>query len=145
MGDAEHLPCDDASIDRIVGGAILHHLDLNKAYSEIARALKPGGLAVFVEPMGHNPIINWYRRRTPQMRTPDEHPLLLADFDHARGYFRSVSVEYFHLTSLGVVPLRATPLFRPAYALTDALDRTAMRFIPSLRGWAWSAVIQLSR
>ena len=60
-------------MDRIVGGAILHHLDLDKAYSEIARALKPGGLAVFVEPMGHNPIINGTGAGPPKCH-PDEHP-----------------------------------------------------------------------
>ena len=59
--NAEFLEFDDNSFDLICGTAILHHLDLTRAYSELARVLKPGGLAVFMEPLGHNPLINVYR------------------------------------------------------------------------------------
>lgn len=38
----------------------------------------------FSEPLGHNPIINWYRNRTPEMRTEDEHPLLIKDIEFAK-------------------------------------------------------------
>jgi hypothetical protein len=38
----------------------------------------PAGWALFSEPLGHNPLVNWYRNRTPEQRTEDEHPLLLS-------------------------------------------------------------------
>lgn len=145
VGDAEHLPFDDESFDRIVGGAILHHLDLGLAYPEIARVLNPGGFAAFVEPLGHNPAINWYRSRTPSMRTADEHPLLTSDIDAARRLFSSVRVGYYHLFALGVVPLRNTLLFRPALAIGEGLDRVVMRAVPRIRPLAWQAIIQLER
>jgi SAM-dependent methyltransferase len=48
VADAERLPFDDASFDLVFGHAVLHHLpDLDRAWREIHRVLRPGGLAVF--------------------------------------------------------------------------------------------------
>ena len=143
--NAEELSFPDESFDIICGTGILHHLDIERSYSEIARVLKPGGMGVFFEPLGHNPLINWYRGRTPQMRTPDEHPLLAHDLKLAERYFSAVDVEYFHLFSLGIVPLRNTPLFKPLYALTEMLDRVSMAIIPPLKNWAWYSVLALRK
>jgi ubiquinone/menaquinone biosynthesis C-methylase UbiE len=46
---ATGLPLE--SIDVVFGEAILHHLDLEHAANEIRRILRPGGYAVFVEPI----------------------------------------------------------------------------------------------
>jgi ubiquinone/menaquinone biosynthesis C-methylase UbiE len=143
--NAEELEFPDRSFDVICGSGILHHLDLEKSYSEIARVLKPGGVGVFFEPLGHNPLINWYRNRTPEMRTPDEHPLLMRDLEIAERYFSKVEVKYYHLFSLGVVPLRSTPLFTPLFKLTEMLDRAAMAVIPPLKKWAWISVMALRK
>jgi hypothetical protein len=59
--------------------------DLSLACSEIARVLRPGGPAIFVEPLGHNPLINAYRKRTPALRTVDEHPPTKARFVRSAG------------------------------------------------------------
>ena len=64
--DAEHLEFDDGSFDLVFGSGILHHLDLNRAYAEISRVLNGNGTACFIEPLGHNPIINLFRRFTPR-------------------------------------------------------------------------------
>ena len=143
--NVEELPFDDSSFDIVCGSGILHHLDLEKSYGEIARVLKEGGVAVFDEPLGHNPIINWYRKRTPSMRTSDEHPLLMSDLKLARRSFSSVNVQFYHLFSLCVVPFRSTRFFKPLYALTEGLDRIAMTIIPPLKSWAWCSVIELRK
>jgi len=44
------------------------------------------GSAIFIDPLGHNPAINMFRRSTPDLRTEDEHPLLLEDFRLAGRY-----------------------------------------------------------
>ncbi len=138
--DAEHLSFADARFDLIVGSGILHHLDMARAFAEVARVLRPGGRAIFYEPLGHNPAINWYRRHTPDMRTADEHPLVMGDLDAAARWFE-VRTRYHHLTSLALVPLRRTRLFRPLYAVTETIDR--LLFLMPLRRWAWCAVIEL--
>jgi SAM-dependent methyltransferase len=46
--DAERLPFADASFDLVFGHAVLHHIpDLERALSEFARVLAPGGTIVF--------------------------------------------------------------------------------------------------
>lgn len=45
---AEELPFEDASFDLVLGHAVLHHLpDLERAFGEFNRVLKPGGTVVF--------------------------------------------------------------------------------------------------
>ncbi len=141
--DAEATTFPDHSFDLIVGGAILHHLDLNRAYAELARLLAPGGRAVFIEPLGHNAIINLYRKATPEQRTPDEHPLLRTDLAHARQRFAHVGVWYYHLMSLAAAPFTKTPLFQPLLAMFSALDRALLK-IPAIQPYAWIAVLEFS-
>jgi SAM-dependent methyltransferase len=46
--DAETLPFEDAAFDLVLGHAILHHIpDLDRAFAEFFRVLKPGGTVVF--------------------------------------------------------------------------------------------------
>src|SRR3954451_24872798 len=46
--DAERLPFDDASFDLVFGHAVLHHIpDLDAAFAEFARVLRPGGVLFF--------------------------------------------------------------------------------------------------
>ncbi len=46
--DAESLPFADQSFDLVLGHAVLHHLpDLNRAFSEFHRVLRPGGRIAF--------------------------------------------------------------------------------------------------
>ena len=46
--DAESLPFADESFDLVFGHAILHHIpDLERAFSEFARVLRPGGTVAF--------------------------------------------------------------------------------------------------
>jgi ubiquinone/menaquinone biosynthesis C-methylase UbiE len=78
--NAEHLDLDE-KFNLICGSGILHHLNLTNALHEIKRVLQPGGHAVFIEPLGHNPFINLYRRFTPKIRSQDEHPLLVKDLE----------------------------------------------------------------
>jgi SAM-dependent methyltransferase len=66
------------SIDVVFGEAILHHLDLERAAIEIARILRPGGFAVFVEPIRDSATLRFLRRlmRSRQQEiSPYEYPL----------------------------------------------------------------------
>ena len=142
--DAEALQFESNTFDLICGTGILHHLDLRRSYAEIARTLKPNGVAVFTEPLGHNPFINLYRKLTPSMRTVDEHPLHMADLRLAGQYFGKVEKRYFHLNSLLAVPFRRVPGFRGILSTLDAADRALFTLVPPLRPLAWQVVLVLS-
>ena len=142
--DAERLAFPSSSFDLICGRAILHHLDLARASAELARVLRPGGEAIFWEPLGHNPFINLYRRSTPAMRTVDEHPLLIGDLRAFRQHFSGVQTQYFTLCPLLAVPFRSLPGFGPLNSALEAMDRVAFRFMPALGKFAWQVVIVLS-
>jgi SAM-dependent methyltransferase len=142
-GEAMDFP--DHTFDLICGSAILHHLDLNKAYAELARTLKPHGSAVFSEPLGHNPLINLYRQRTPQLRTADEHPLKMRDLKLARKYFGKVEMKSFYLLSLVGVPLRRTFFYPAVRSFLNACDRALFAVIPFFRRYAWISIITLSQ
>jgi ubiquinone/menaquinone biosynthesis C-methylase UbiE len=62
VADAESIPYDDASVDLVVGHAVLHHIpDVELALREVLRVLRPGGRFVFAgEP---TTIGDWYARR----------------------------------------------------------------------------------
>jgi len=48
QADAEKLPFDDESFDLVLGHAVLHHIpDLEQAFREFHRVLRPGGAIVF--------------------------------------------------------------------------------------------------
>jgi ubiquinone/menaquinone biosynthesis C-methylase UbiE len=134
--DAENTDFGSATFDMVVCNGVLHHLDLTTAYREIARILKPDGMVIALECLGHNPLINWYRRRTPYLRSPDEHPLHIEDVELARQYFRDVRVRYFNLATLAAAPLWKTPLFRPVAALLAGVDALLLR-APVIQRQAW--------
>lgn len=143
--DAEATDFADESFDIICGTGILHHLDLNVAVKELARVLKPGGKAIFIEPLGYNPAINLYRAMTPNMRTPDEHPLLRKDLALTKCYFQKVETEFFHLLSLLAIPFRNTPKFHGLVRLLDKVDAMIFKLLPVVKLLAWTIVITVSQ
>lgn len=137
--NAEDLEFPDESFDLVIGRAILHHLDLEKSYAAIARVLKPGGAAIFLEPLAHNVLINLYRHFTPHLRTEDEHPLKMREVRAARAHFDAVETKFFTLTSMGaLVAAKAPKLFEPLKNGLDKVDAGLFRVAPFAGRWAWT-------
>lgn len=68
----------DGSYDAVFGIAILHHLNLEKSAQEVYRILKPGGVAVFSEPLRDLAALRKLRPLAPfvvRNASPDEYPL----------------------------------------------------------------------
>ena len=63
--DAAHLPFEDGSFDLVFGHAVLHHLpDLDAAFREFQRVLRPGGVVAFCGEPSHygDRIARWPKR-----------------------------------------------------------------------------------
>ncbi len=142
QADAEQLPFPDATFDRVWGNAILHHLNLPRAASELRRVLRPGGLAVFCEPWGDNPILDLARRWLPyprKQRTPDEKPLQSGDLKALQSVFPGLQFQGFQLLSM---VRRLFPFPRMADGL-NWCDRHLLRAWPSLGRYCRYAVLTL--
>lgn len=142
--NAEELEFPGQHFDRVFGSGILHHLDLPRALTEVARVLKPSGKACFFEPLGHNALIRLYRKLTPKMRSEDEHPLLASDLKNLHRFFCKVEVRYFHLLSLAAIPLRNRAGFGPVLGFLNRMDQILFSLLPFLRKQAWIVVIDLA-
>ncbi len=127
--DAEQTEFAPETFDLIHEYGALHHLDLSPAYKELSRLLKPEGKLVCTEALRHNPLIHWYRRRTPHLRTEWEvkHILGVSDIDQARKYFTEIKVRFFHLAILLAVPFRRTRLFGPLCRIFNRVDSLLLR------------------
>jgi SAM-dependent methyltransferase len=143
--DAEYLPFADNSFDAVWGCAILHHLDLDIAGRELRRVLRPGGVAVFCEPWGGNPILSLARRRLPypgKERTPDERPLNRDDLRPLRRLFPGLEVRGYQLLGMVRRALRRQPR---AGDRLDRWDETLLRRFPALENWCRYVVLTLGR
>jgi SAM-dependent methyltransferase len=146
-GDAHHTPFPDAMFDYVVGNGALHHLDLEKALTEIARVLKPGGKAVFLEPMYDHPLLWALRRLTPKTHTADERPLSFVDLDRAPKGFKSCGHREHFLLAVCAAPAH---LLGKRFALSvigalDRVDEQLMRLLPGLRRFAWLTVMEMEK
>lgn len=143
--DAEALEFPDDFFDVILCSGVLHHLDLDKAYPQLARVLKPAGQILCIEAQGTNPLINLYRKRTPHLRTSweAEHILALRQVDQARAYFGEVDITFYHLFTLLAIPFRRTRLFSPLLSVLETIDKLVLR-IPGVRRMAWQMIFVLS-
>ena len=133
--DAHRTSFAAATFDLVVGRSILHHLDWEVAIREVSRILKPGGVAVFTEPLGGNPAAKLIRRLTPRARTKDERPLereqiLFADRVIGSGQHRFgnlISVPLAMMTSL-VLKSPDNPLLKAADPIDRLIARTPMKY-----------------
>jgi SAM-dependent methyltransferase len=142
--DGERLPFADESFDGVWGNAVLHHLDLRRAARDLRRVLRPGAVAVFCEPWGGNPVLNWARRRLPysgKRRTPDERPLCRRDLTVLREVFPDLKVRGYQLLSMARRVLRA----RRVVAGLDWCDQLLLGRVPLLQDYCRYVVLTLRR
>jgi ubiquinone/menaquinone biosynthesis C-methylase UbiE len=70
--EAEELPFADESFDLVFGHAVLHHIpDLDKAFAEFRRVLRPGGMIAFAgEPSRYGDRLAALPKRTGMLVAP---------------------------------------------------------------------------
>lgn len=140
--DAHRLDFPDNFFDMVVGRAIIHHLDFNVAIQQINRVLKPGGLALFVEPLRDNPVLRIARLLTPKARTKDEQPLSRSQIRSADKTFHRNAHLFFNFFTIpaGIASslLCHEPdnqLMRLAHRLDLGVSHTPLKY------WMRSAVL----
>jgi SAM-dependent methyltransferase len=144
QADAERLPFDDASFDRVWGNAVLHHLDLAKAGRELFRVLKPGAVGVFCEPWGHNPLLRWARRSLHypgKARTADERPLRMDQLRLLQEIFPGGEVIGYQFLAMA----RRVLGHRPIVDWLDRWDRRLLAGVPILQRYCRYVVLTLRR
>lgn len=150
VADALQTGLPDASFDLAHGMGILHHIDLNRALVEVHRLLKPGGRAVFLEPMGSSRMIEACKRRLQarfgrrfRLRpvTSGEENLKLRELRRACQIFAKAEIIPYHL----VYRVRKLLVPRRFHNATLAFDHHALRALPFLSHFAGAAVIHLEK
>ena len=147
QGDCEFTELPSESVGLVLCSGMLHHLDLHKAYSELARILMPGGKIIAFEALAHNPIFQLYRDMTPNLRTEWEkaHILKNKDILLAQKYgLEIVETRYWHLLVMLAVPLRGTALFQALRKILDGIDKIILK-LPLIRNLAWQVTFILEK
>jgi ubiquinone/menaquinone biosynthesis C-methylase UbiE len=145
IGDAEKTGFDDNSFDIIIEYGALHHLDLDNAFNEMLRIVKPDGAVICTEALGHNPIIHLYRKMTPDLRTEWEadHILRSPQIDLADKYFGKVEIHFYHFFTLLAVPFRKFKIFQWLLSFLEKVDNLFLK-LPFIKWWCWQAVFIMS-
>ena len=145
-GSAHDMPFPDNSIDVVFGIAILHHLDLDLVSREVRRVLKPGGRAIFQEPVRNSAVLRFLRSLIPY-RAPDispyERPLTDGELRRFADGFSSWSVRAFGLPHVQVGPL--LPVVKRFWRTLYAWDRRMLDRVPALARYASIRVISLRK
>jgi 2-polyprenyl-3-methyl-5-hydroxy-6-metoxy-1,4-benzoquinol methylase len=147
VASAYDVPCPESSVDVVFGMAILHHLDLELAAREVYRVLRPGGRAIFSEPMRSSPTLRALRRmipcRLPANVSPYERPLTLGELaEFSKGFLvgRSRSFELPWSRAAERIPLLRTSLMA-----LRRWDRAMLARFPGLAYYAAVRVFEIRK
>ena len=137
----------DKSFDRIHGLGILHHVGMAQGMAEIHRLLRPGGVAVFLEPLGDNSVIE--AAKTFIMKnarflgkfdevTDHERNLTWDEIDRETAKFRERSAFPYHLMYRlkRFMPNRALPFVK-------RVDHAMLTLAPGLKTFAGGVAIRV--
>jgi SAM-dependent methyltransferase len=145
------MRCDPTSFpsetfDCIHGLGILHHVGIEPALDEVWRLLRPGGVGVFLEPLGDHPGIEAAKHFLMKHArflgefdevTDHEHNLTWRELETVKRFSRSAVFPY-HL-------LYRVKRFLPSGLHTAArrIDHALLTLAPKLRRYAGGVVIQV--
>lgn len=145
--DAESLAFPDNSFDIVFDRGTFSSLNLTRALPEIARVLKPGGVLIGIETLGHNPLANLKRAlnvlRGKRTAWAASHIMRMKNLTFVRSYFFQGTVSFFHLFSLAAFPFLSSSFGKVLLRMLDWLDRLIFR-IPLMRRFAFKVVFCFS-
>ena len=140
VDNCEGTKLKENTFDLVFGSGILHHLNIEKSIGEINRLLKDNGEMVFLEPLGTNPLINLYRKLTPNSRSIDEHPFVKKDFNLINSLFKNVDTKYYGFFTLVFFLFYKNPKKSLIFKTLCKLDYYFFK-IKYFKNFAWSVLI----
>jgi 2-polyprenyl-3-methyl-5-hydroxy-6-metoxy-1,4-benzoquinol methylase len=155
QGVAEHLAYPDGYFDVIVGIDILHHVDIPAAMLEMLRVLKPGGTAIFKEPV-EAPLFDrlrntrfgrWVAPKAASFErhiTEDERKLSRDDLATVRAAVPSLSVHHFRVLAR-LDALLGNRFQWKGSSIFEMVDSALLRYLPIIDRVAGEAVLVIRR
>lgn len=154
----------DNHFDIIYAANLLHHVEIKPCIDEVYKKLKPNGTAFFWDPIKYNPAINIYRRIATQVRTEDEHPLGINDFNYIKSKFQITEFKFFWFTGLYIFIkyffidrvdpnkerywkkiLKDSSQLSPLLSRFNKIDQFLFKYIPCLKYLAWNVAIHAKK
>lgn len=147
LGQLEAVPPFDA----VVGRYALHHTDVATMSIALARHVRPGGKAAFVETFGTNPVLRAARATlpgrlgVPKLGTADERPLGRNDLAALRSAFGQMKVTcakmyLFRILDRQVLGYRSPRVSRVLGGVDDLIAR-----VPGSRSLSYFQVVELRK
>ena len=130
----------------VFGMLILHHLDLPRAAAEVHRVLKPGGRAIFTEPIRNSKLIGAIRGLIPYRQpdvSPFERPLRFDELDAFAARFGSWTHRVFDLPFVRLLRVCGASEWWQSRAY--ALNGRMLRRWPQLRHFASVMVFEVHK
>ncbi len=145
--DCEKLEFPDNFFDIIVDGGTFSSLDLNKAFPELARVLKPDGVLIGIETLGHNPLANLKRQinklRGKRSAWAISHIFKMPDIKKAQQYFARSETYFFHFFSCFAFPFLSLSGGKIVLKWLEKIDKNILR-LPFLKKYAFKTVFMFS-
>lgn len=162
---AERLKFPQESFDYIYGNGLLHHADVALVLKAVYRVLKKNGIAIFIDPLEHNFLINIYRYLAKNVRTSTERPLDYSRIkDMTEFGFREVEHKEFQLLTLLIFVwmyifekidpnkerywkkiILESKKYQRVFMILSKLDSWCFKLFPTLRKYYWNTVITLKK
>lgn len=145
----EHLAFEDNFFDLVVGHAILHHTDIDLAVRQIFRVLKPGGRAIFMEPMNQNILLKFWRLITPWRRSPTEKALTQKELQLIREIGPKTAFHFLGLISIitdGLIVIIGNNILTDsANSLAEKIDKIILNTLPFLGKYCALVVVEMKK
>ena len=143
---AHDLPIASGSVDLVFGIAVLHHLELDVVSREVYRVLRPGGRAIFQEPVRNSELIRRLRAAIPFQAadvSPFEHPLTNQELDEFTSRFvlrrqRAFSLPHINLSNI-------VPIVKNHQHKLHVIDRALLRRFSALERFAGIRVLEVAK
>ncbi len=143
VGSAYDTELPDSSVDVVFCMALLHHLDLPKAHTEIYRILRPGGRFILREPIRFSRTMNALRKLFPEPKadiSDYEHPMTRDELSVVTHGFTVLADRNFRLPFI--------PLLQKLKMMTKSVwlcDRWLLGHLPGLEHIATGKVMSLQK